>query len=303
MLNTSEMKTRVSSLLQKGDATYLTKILGWLNLRYDQAQKRYNWPALIKTTTVTTTAATATVVVAKDVRVILDVHDTTNDIHLTSTDSQYIGRNEVSNIDQQGIPRQYVQEEDTVASQPTSSSVITFASSSASDTATVRVRGISGGEETTESITLNGTTAVSTTNAYTRVDTISKSAATAGKVTGTSNSGSVTVVSIAARDVTSRYTKLRLVKIPSDAITYTITYKYRAPRLEYDEDVPVMDVSEALVSGAYAWGLKEQRQHSKAAMEEANFTQLLGECWDEKERSRDYVPRFIPHIERPSIDQ
>ncbi len=124
-----------------------------------------------------------------------------------------------------------------VLTQPTSTSVVTIASSTA-DTAKIRVTGLSNSVRMQDEITLNGTTPVAGTVSFTEIFAIEKSATTTGKVTCTSNAAAVTLCNISPGALGSRYISLRLHPIP-DTI-YTINLQ--CPRIIYDmvadNDVP-----------------------------------------------------------------
>ncbi len=112
-----------------------------------------------------------------------------------------------------------------VSTQPTSASVITVASSSTSDTTqSVLVRGVVSGQEDYELVNLNGTTSVATTKQFTSVRSISKSAATAGRITCTSNSGAVTVLVMGPLEKTTKLKKVRFYPTPSSSLTATFKH-------------------------------------------------------------------------------
>lgn len=299
----SQIKTKVGDRIQEVDSTYLTKVEGWINQVYDDILRRYRWPELIKTTTFSATADTEVALLPKDVDNIIEIHDRVNDRSLFPKMPEYASRTSVDVQDVSGIPHAYWLEEDTVAAQPSSASVLTFSSSASGDTTqTCRIWGISGGEVTTESITLSGTNTVTSGNSYTRVDRISKSAATSGVITVTSNSAAVTVVTIAQRDITSLQTKIHFIQRPQSALTYNLIYRVKVPLLEFDEDIPIIACDLALITGAYAQGLEEQRQFAKAQVEWGKFQANIDWLIAEKEQQRDVVPVFVPHRENAEID-
>lgn len=303
MIPYSEMKTQVSRLAQKADSVYLTKIGDWLQQSYDNVLRRFPWPQLIKTTTVVSTSSVETMILPKDVEFLIQIQDRTNQVVLAPSDPNTGARTMLAVQNQGSVPTTYWVEEDTVSSQPTSSSLLSFSSSSSSDTAqTVRVWGISGSQEISEQITLSGTGTVSSQNSYTRIDRVSKSATTSGTVTITSNSGAVSIATISPREYTSRYTKLHLVPMPNAAITYNITYKAKTPRLQFDEDIPILPCHTALIYGAYAQALEEQRQFTKAQMEWQKFESSVALLVDQFERQRENVPVFVPNIQPLALD-
>jgi hypothetical protein len=112
-----------------------------------------------------------------------------------------------------------------VETQPTAASALTLASSSASDTTQqVLIRGVVSGQEDYEIATLNGTTSVVTSKQFTSVRSISKSAETAGRITITSNSAAVTVLTLGPLEKTTRLKKVRFYPTPTSTLTATIKH-------------------------------------------------------------------------------
>lgn len=306
LLTFDTMKTRVGRRIQKTDATFLTKIEDWLNERYAYCLDRFinaKGP-IIKTKSVTATADAETLVLGKDVDAILDVHDRVNDVHLTVSDPSAGGRETADIQDTSGIPKRYWREEDTVNAQPTAASVIAIVSSAAGDTTQkVRLWGVSNGEEVTELVSLNGTTSVNSANSYTRLDRVSKDGNTTGRITGTSNAAAVTNFIMAPTEVSPRYVKIHLVRRPDSAIVYTLTYVVKPQLLANAEDVPLVDCSTAMVVGAFADALVEQKQFESAATQEARFAELVELLIAKVEQREEFVPRFIPHVEADALDE
>jgi hypothetical protein len=298
------LRTRVSRRIGKSDTDYLTKIEDWLDERYDFVIRRRNWRRLVRQVDVSAVANAETMVLPKDVEIVLAVYDRENDLYLDPVEVGPANRLYGEIQDESGTPRKYFPEEDTVNAQPTSASALAVSSSDAADTTQkVRVIGIAGGEQRTETVTLNGTTAVNTVNSYTRVIAISKDGNTAGVITVTSNAAAVTVATIDPLDVAPRYPKLHLIRRPDSAISYTVTYKVKVPPLINAEDVPLIPCESVLIRGAYADALAEQKQFEKAAIEEAMFDKFLANLITEEEQHPDMVHRAIPHIERAAIDE
>lgn len=130
----------------------------------------------------------------------------------------------------------------TVKAQPTSASVITVVSDSASDnssTYNITVRGVdSNGAVVTNTITPNGTTPVAGTQSFVKILSIVKTAATNGTLTFTSNSAAVTVLSLTASEYARQYRQLELLYQPTagDVIEYKF---YRQPlKMTVDYDIP-----------------------------------------------------------------
>lgn len=127
-----------------------------------------------------------------------------------------------------------------VLTQPTSASVVTVVSSSASDATplTVTVTGLVSSVRQQETITLTGITSAAGTKSFTEIFSIQKSGVAVGKITCTSNAGVVTLCNISPSALGSRYLMIRV--NPTPAGVYDITLKCQ--RILYDmvndTDVP-----------------------------------------------------------------
>lgn len=133
----------------------------------------------------------------------------------------------------------------TITAQPSSllrvvSSSAADVTSSASDTTKqIRIAGFDGsGIYLEEVIILNGTTAVSSSNRYNRVELANKSAATAGIVTISSNAGVRTVSMIAPTALLSEYILLGLYPIVTSEITLFVRYTVNPRKMVSDNDMP-----------------------------------------------------------------
>lgn len=112
-----------------------------------------------------------------------------------------------------------------VESQPTSASIISFSSNNAGDTTQkIMIRGLVGGVEDHEVISLNGTVTVNSTKQYSSIYSISKSDYTSGLVTVTSNSGAVSVLLFGPLEKTVRIKMVRFYSTPSSTLTVTMKH-------------------------------------------------------------------------------
>ncbi len=146
-----------------------------------------------------------------------------------------------------GIPKWYrVWEEEGVSVRLSVDDMIEVVSSSASDTSqTVRVTGYdTDGLLRTESISLNGTTAVAglITFDYNATEKkplrISKSADTTGVITVREKTADTVLVKMAPSERAPRFKIVSFYPIPSSAINLYIEYFTNIRRLEGDNDVP-----------------------------------------------------------------
>lgn len=182
---------------------------------------------------------------------------------------------------------------------PSSASKLSLASTSSSDTTqTVTIRGVASGVDVVEEQTLTGAVAVTSTNTYTQLFSIAKSAATAGTVTATSNAAAVTNVSLLPLQLFKEHWEVRLHLIPDDAYNILGGY-YRKPwDMYYDADtliVPDMH-AEAVLSEATSILLFRQgdaKWTSWKQVAEAEFAKLMDvNDWisqDKDERSEMYA--------------
>lgn len=172
-------------------------------------------------------------------------------------------------------------------------STVTVVSSSALDVVSyfVVVRGIVSGVEISEQLTLNGTTAVTSSAIFTSLISITKDA-TNGIVTATSDAGATTNSTLGPVVTERSYWRIALYeKIPDDA--YTINYSfYRKPWdfANYDEElIPIdemfedalLDMTEGIMlkwQGDPKWGNVFQVGEKK--LEEIQDNDYFGEDHD-----------------------
>ena len=132
-----------------------------------------------------------------------------------------------------------------VNAQPSSASALSFASDATSDNGSIRINGFVSGVYTTEEVTLNGTSAVASSNSYTTVERITKiqedTTNHAGTVTVTSNSAAVTVVKIPFHMDSPTHLWVEFYPKPDAAITYTVRAEMNKPNLINDGDWPDID--------------------------------------------------------------
>lgn len=272
-----------------------TVIKNYINRRYFQILRAINWENINPSYTFNTVVGTQSYVLPDDFGKPFIVRDATNKNELAELDYQVLISNNISTISSSGIPTQYSIIEDRIQDQPTSASILTLVSTSASDTIqSVLIRGISSSVEVYESVSINGTSSVTTTNSYTRIISISKSAVSVGKITATSNAGAVTVVAIPPVVTTPFFKKITFNYIPSSVITIALPYYIRPSVLVDDNDYPIIDVSDGIELGAIADTWRYKRQFAKASVFEGQFAQFLNDyIWD-KENKPNQVQQFVP---------
>jgi len=288
------IKSNVGSNIQDTSSAMATIIGRFVNKRYFQILRTINWDCTRPDYTLTTTSVQE-YVLPDDFGKEISVRDTTNGLELGRTDIQRLITDYPDSFDDSGSAARYYIREDNVQDQPTSASVLAIVSSSASDTTqTILIRGVSSGVETSESVTLTGLTSVNTTNSYTRVKAISKSAVTVGKITVTSNSGAVTEAILPPKVTESRYKLIGFHYIPSTAIVVAIPYIIKPLPLIENNDYPVIDIADLIEMGAEADAWRYKRQNGKSQQMEAMFSLELQQYIYDKENQPNQVTQFIP---------
>jgi hypothetical protein len=168
-----------------------------------------------------------------------------------------------------GDPEMYVLSDMLgVNEQPSSASVITIVSSDASDTTqAVLIKGLVSGQEDYEQVTLNGTTSASTTKSFSSIISVTKSAATAGRVTLTSNGGAVTNLVLAPQENTIRLRKVSLYPIPASVLTVTFHNFANPPYLTHRYEDSQIPARWDYIVDQWAYALALQAKGQDQAME------------------------------------
>lgn len=117
-----------------------------------------------------------------------------------------------------------VEEYQGVQAQISTAELVTVQSSDASDTATVLLRGEVGSYEDAKTVTLNGTTAVSSTKTFTSLAYATKSEATNGFITIKGATSGTTLTVIPPEHLTSQYKRLVVDTSPQEVLTMAGEY-------------------------------------------------------------------------------
>lgn len=125
-----------------------------------------------------------------------------------------------------------------IQNQPSSASQITMSSSSTSDTAvTVTIAGETSDGYATETLTLTGTTSVTSVNTYQTLNQLTKSSTTVGTLTVTSNAAAVTNLKLFPNEYGRSYRQIYFLNNPEAEV---VEYQFlRQPvTLTNDYDIP-----------------------------------------------------------------
>lgn len=299
------MKSNVGGNIQDTSSDMLTKIGVYINDRYEEVRKRIKHALTSYARadyTFSTVAGTEDYVLPQDIGEVISVIDKTNRIQLVGlTVSDWIDKN-YSAIDTQASVNNYVIFDSPVKAQPSASGVVSVVSSSASDTTqSVYVRGLDAdGVETSESITLTGTSGANGSISFSRIIGISKSAVSVGNVTVTRDA--VTLSVLAPNALESRFKIMRMVSIPSSVIVVEIQYLQKFLPLINAYDYPLIDCGDILEAGATADGWRYKRMNAKAQDWEAIYEKKLANLAFDQESRIGKVNLFnVAHYSRETV--
>lgn len=201
-----------------------------------------------------------------------------------------------------GPPRVYrLWEETGFSTNLVADDTVYVSSSSTADGSafTVRIVGRnSSGEVVAETLTLNGTTSVTSSTTWDAAGlmAISKSATTTGTITCYRTTGATVLSEMEPDNLAPRFKRLSLYPIPSSVVTMYLEYYERYRYLINDTDIPQLDSQWTWVlrEGALtkAWEYKQNEQLSLA--HRAIFQQGLVQMRQQDERNVDYVPILQP---------
>lgn len=288
----SEIVDNIAIDLQDTTTVFKTAIKRYVNKRYLAVLRAVNWDNIRMDYTATVGSGTQDVVLPSDCKNILTVTDVTNDLKLSHGTIQDIDTDEPGTFSDTGSSDTYIVLQKTVQGQPSVAATVSVVSTSATDDGSVYVRGYSSGVMITETLTLNGTTPVVSTNSYTRFESITMTDYPSGKVTATSDS--VTIAVLGPRKRTSDVKVLRVHKVSNTAISLSIKYAIGATPLISDGDIPVLDIGDLLETGGRADGYKYKRKGAKAAAENVLFQTELADYIFDMENRADGEHMFTP---------
>jgi hypothetical protein len=202
--------------------------------------------------------------------------------------------------DGSGTPRYYrLWEETGFSTNLAAADTVYVSSSSASDSSTFTVRIVgrnSSGEVVGETLTLNGTSSVTSTTTWAAngLMQISKSGQTTGTITCYRTTGATVLSELAPEESAPRFKRISLYPIPSAVVTMYLEYYKRIRLLVHDTDVPMIDSkwNWLLIEGTLAkvWQYKQNAAYSELSYRRYERGLLLMRQQDE--RRMDYIPHL-----------
>lgn len=172
---------------------------------------------------------------------------------------------------------------------------VKLVSSSGTDTASVRIQGIHNGNEISETVSLSGTTPVSSQYYYDEVYTLSKPQTTGYVRATTANDDANELQVLLPEDNERRHQRIQLHRDITEGHKLSILAKRTCAPLQHDSDTPQLGMCvNALLSFATADMLTRMRQISKAQVHIQEANAQVASMMDQDKQQRANVVRFIP---------
>jgi len=304
--------SNTSTSTSEADDIY-PKIKDWVNERYERLYDSFPWRAGLANTTLTLTASTLDYALNRDIWKILSVYDQTNGKIILESDVQSHIRFHAEDLDQTGnvavdAPKRYYSAGDyTVKAEiGTTAEKITVLSTESGDTSPncVSVTGLVNGVELAENITLTGTTSAESSNTYDasqklRVSvgaTTTDRKSITGVITISGATSSTVFAEISPFEYAAEYRWIRVSPKPESSgtqPTWLIWYTKRLQRLYRINDIPIIDVSLALIEGATAEAYREDGIFAEADKAEQRFVEIAREKMN-ADTGPNLIEQFVP---------
>lgn len=288
--------SNVASNVQDTSTAMSTIIKRCCNDVYFDILKRVNFEDIDDDYSFNTVAGTSDYILPRNFSKPVYIYDSTNQLEIPEVSLQELINSNSVDLYSTGDVQRCVLLTKPVRLQPTSTSTLSIVSSSASDsTQTVAIKYIdNNGVEIYETVTLTGTTPVSTSGSAVEILSISKSAITVGRITVTANAGAVTVAVLAPADLAYFENVVRLHYTPNGIITIKMPYIRRPYPLLNDYDQPSIDCADVIELGATAMAWRYKRQFSKAQEYERQYNVSFDTLTWDKENSFNKVHVTLP---------
>lgn len=235
----------LANLDESGDTgTTLTLVKNFLNQAHQQRVTMEKWPFMLwpELPTFTTVLNQETYTLHPEFARPLYFFNRTTASYLTEIPFRQLQASAALwNTDSGSLDQFYLEGAQPVASQPSSSSVLTIVSSNAADNTSgkaITVRGMTANGVTSESLTPNGTTPVVSTNAFTLILNVTKAASWTGTMTMTSNTGAVTNLVLFPTELGRHYTRLFALRLPTAGESIEYRFFRKPTVLSADDDMP-----------------------------------------------------------------
>lgn len=272
-MNFTQIYTQVAQNIQDTSAGRETRIKDAINRQYQYRTEAFDWAELvrIRPAEITTVGGDALVFLPKYVDVAKQLISDVDTTLLKGFGGPTFYARNFEVLGTNGNPREFTPVgTSAVKRMIASAETLDVVSSDTNDTTVnIEIWGLVSGEEINETVALNGTTTVPTTNSFSRITKIGTSSTSAnseriGTVTISGTTSSVEYATLAPQDVDSRYQVLQLESQPNAGSTLSLIYKKKVVLLENDGDSLEVPIGPALVQLAIADILQQQHKWGPA---------------------------------------
>ena len=282
MLTKKDIIDTIAWDIGDSSTTTKTKIMLLVNQYYKRIMRKLGDKLLKRDYIITTTAGVSEYVLPYYIKQVLYVasDDSSNprriDEYQEKMYEDLIGKNTKRGYPDKYIFREYV----GISSQPSSATAIGVVSSDAADTTQqVRIEGIVDGVYDSETLTLNGTTFVSGSKSFSRIDKIIKSAVTNGTVSVKKSDESETYETIPSPLLTPRYTKIQFYPTPGQSENIKLKVQIYPFDLVADNDIPLLPLDYHYILVLFGemvyWKRENDNRYSVAKLELEEMEQEL----------------------------
>ena len=285
-LNILVSEAAAEAQISSSDTTNITKMKQAMRRKYKSIWQEYLWKELIVIDReITVASGVDEILIDKDIGAVISLTEQTTDTVLHAVSARIFQLEHLLAKGSTAEPWKWTPAGfSPVATALTTNTTLKVISDSASDTFIVRVRGKdTNGNYINEDFTLNGTSVVAGTKTFQAgtLTMFAKTQLSVGTITLKDSSDNV-LENIAPREYESKYPKLKLVHVTDKAYTLYLTGKLKFQDIEYDQDIPLIDVDDILILEGIAAIYKDRKEFDKANSLMVEGTRLLRSLTSEK---------------------
>lgn len=299
----SQMRERVGRRVEwaQGTTDQDTRINDAINSTWSELYHAWPYPEVVDAVDITVLADSFSVALPQVIDQVLRVAVRDSGVYIPLVSRAQIARRQARLIT--GLPTMVAQVgSKSVYDQPDAPAQIGLRSTNPGDVSqTIQVEGTAGIDTATlirfsSFVTLNGTNLVSTPAAtpFSHVVLVTKDSDTAGTVIVSDATAAVDIGAIGSDDRYVQYPWIRFDRGLSADTVMSITFRRKIRLLRRDDDAPSLPtVGEILIEGAYGTVLKQQRDFTKAQIQESKFQKMLADYIDRRggsDQSREIIP-------------
>lgn len=282
-----ELVEEAGDLVGRTDAEMAPVIRKSINRRHRFICRKFSWPELYETVSLTISAGNSTVGIPLQVAEVRSVFNVSTGSPINRLDPVTLEERFGVSVTSTGAPSHFAVDglRGTMLNF-TGTGSIYVTSSSALDSVDVRVEGYDGDNMPyTMTGTVNGTSQITLSNAAANfagatVRTFSKSSDTVGDVSLVENG--ITLGSIAPTERRSGYKWLRFDRAADQDTSIRVAAKIQVPDLVQDSDMALLQgIDDCLVVGAVSDTLRRLSEYEKATREELRFMELVNDAVNE----------------------